>query len=784
MRALDRKLLRDLWQLRAQLLAIVAVVAAGVAVFLSVRGTYASLREAQADYYARQRMPDVFARVVRAPRAAARDVETIPGVAEVRARVTVDVTADVPGLDQPATLHVLSMPAPGALGGVLVRRGTPPVRADEILVNEIFAEADGLQPGAVITATIHGQRRTLRVSGVGMAPEYVMQVRPGELLPDNRRYGIAWMEDGALSGYAGMAGAFNDLVVKLAPDAREDDVLARIDERLATFGTLGAQGRMDGSFSHNFLEQKLTGLESSARMVPLIFLGVAAFLLNVVLGRLVATQRTQIGTLKAFGYSDLRIGAHFLEIVLVVVLLGAGLGAVVGVWLGGGMVELYRPYYRFPDLAFHADPRTLTAAIAVALSASVVGALGAVRRATALPPAEAMRPEPPPAFRAGAIDRPAVRRVLSVGARMAARNLLRRPVRTALSILGVALAAAIVVLTGGLGDALDLLVSRQFSDVLRSDATVLFADPRPASAVHDLAALPGVLRVEPFRMVPAALHHGHLRRQLALTGLIPGADLRRLVDGDGAVVPIPDEGMVLSRIVAVELDVAAGDVVAVELLEGSRRTRGVRVVAVVDDMVGVAATMGRDALDRLVGGPPLASGVELRLDESREAEVLTRLRGAASVASVTLRAAALQSFREQLQQNLAITQRIEVFFAVLIAFAVVYNGARTAFSERARELATLRVLGFSAAEVALVLLGELAVITLLALPVGGVLGYALGDLVMTRSASELFRLPFIVKPSSFSTAALVVLLSALASSLVVARRVGQLDLVGVLKTRD
>ncbi len=585
MGALEKKLFRDLWLLRAQVSAIAVVVAAGVAIFFAMMGAYDALVGTQSDYYARYRLGDVFARVVRAPLEAARAAEGIPGVAEVRARVAIDVAADVPGLGEPAMLHIVSMPAEGAICGIYLRRGAPPERPDEIVVNEAFALADHLDPGSLLTATLNGRRHVLRVVGVGLSPEFVFQ-GGATLIPDDHRFGVVWMEEKALAASAGMAGAFNDLALTVAPGADVADVIAQLDLRLAPWGGFGAQGRRDGLFSDRILGDKIKQLRASAQLVPTVFLGVAAFLLNVVLGRLVATQRTQIGTLKAFGMSDWRVGLHYLELVLVVVLAGTAAGALAGAWLGRGLITLYQGYYHFPDLAFRPEPATLFTAAGIAFGASSVGAIGAVRRATALPPAEAMRPEPPPVFRAGVLDRPGARRLLSTSARMALRNLLRRPGRTALSVLGVAFAAAIMVLVGAMGDAIRYVSDTYFNEVQRSDATVLFADARPVIAARELSHLTGVLDAEPFRAVPATLRHGILRYRTAITGVERDGELRPLIDAAGRATAIPDEGVVLSRVLAEQLAVGPGDALDADLLEGAHRTRPVRVVAVVDDSDG------------------------------------------------------------------------------------------------------------------------------------------------------------------------------------------------------
>lgn len=785
MSALFRKLLRDVWDLRAQILAIALVVASGVAVFVALRDTYTSVVGAQLDFYERYRFADVFAHATRAPATLTRRVETIPGVAEVRARVVADVSADVPGVDELVTLRIIGVPAhePSILNGVYLHVGRLPERDDEITINEAFAEANQLAPGAVLSATLNGHKQRLRVVGIGVSPEYTFQMRGTELLPDDRRFGVVWMEEGALGHAMDMSGAFNDISLSLTLGAKEDDVIRRIDALLATYGGLGAFTR-DGVLSHKYLSSKLNGLRASSTAIPGVFLAVAAFLLNVVLARLIATQRGQIGTLKAFGYTELEIGLHYLEFVLITVLAGAALGILVGTWGGGELVALYRSYYRLPHLAFHLDPSTLVTGVGVALVSSCAGALGAVRRATTLPPAEAMRPEPPPAFHAGSNDSAWLRRLLGTVPRMALRNLARRPARTALSVLGVAFAAAIVVLGAQTGDAIDHVFELQFDEAERQDATVLFSRAIPAEAAKDLVHLPGVLRVEPFAAVPTILRHGHLSQRSAITGLPRDGTLKRLVESDGRARDLPLEGVMLSQWLANLLAVRLGDDLDVELMDGTGRVLRVPVTAVIDDLYGMSATMEEAVLTRLTGGPELVVGAYLDLDEGLQSAVYDRLKVTTQVASVALRGTSIAVFHRMMDKDMAVMNTAEIIFAVIIAFSVVFNSARTTLSERARELATMRVLGFTQAEAATVLLGELGVITLAAIPVGLALGRELAALVDTLAASDLFRLPLTIAPSTYATAGLVVLLSALISSLVVVSRVWRLDLVGVLKTRD
>ncbi|MFO0756538.1 MAG: ABC transporter permease [Byssovorax sp.] len=784
MTALTKKLFRDLVHLWAQALAIMAVVASGIAIFVAMLGTYGALETTLNEYYERFRFAQVFARVERAPRTLIGRIESIPGVAEVEARVVADMSASLPGVHEPVIIRFVSIPErPPFLNGIYLRSGSMPEADDEIVLNEVFAEANRLSPGDRLTATLHGHEKHLKIVGIGLSPEHIFQLRGTELFPDNHLFGVAWIEERALGSAMDMTGAFNDVSLVLAANASEKDVIQALDDLLAPYGGVGAHGR-DKLLSHFYLTEELKQLRGNAYSIPIVFLGVAAFLLNVVLARLVAMQRSQIGTLKAFGYSDAAIGLHFLELVLLIVLAGTIIGVFVGAWLGSGLTEMYHPYYRFPELVFLFEPRSVGAALLIALGAASVGALGAVRRAVRLPPAEAMRPEPPPAFRALSLDGPMLRRLLSTVPRMILRNLLRRPVRTALSVLGIALGGSIVVVGLGTQDAIDKVFTLQYEESERQDVTVLFLEARPTRAAEDLIHLPGVLRVEPFRATPVTLKHGHLEKQLGITGLSAGGTLKRLVDRDEQVVTVPPEGLVLSRYLAEKLAVGRGDMLEVELLEGKRRTRWVPVTGVIDDLLGVSAFMDADALDRLTESPRLATGAFLQTDARESGSIYDRLRDAAQVASVALRERTMIVFRETMEQNMTTALSFEIVCSLIIAFSVVFNNARTALSERERELATLRVLGFGERETAAVLLGELAAVTVLSMPVGMLIGYLLTALVMGLMGSELYRIPVAIDATTYTSSAVVVAVATIASFMVVTAKVKKLDLVSVLKTRD
>lgn len=783
---LDRKLLRDLSRQGLQAAVIALVIACAVAVLVGSVATGRALARAQARWYGDGRYADVFAELRRAPEGVAARVAAIPGVAEVETRAIGLARLELPGGDPGTAALAQSLPPGGArLNRPYLRAGSDlaPGREDEVLVSEGLAEANGLAPGVRLVVIVNGRRQVVRVAGVALSPEHVYVVRPGEMFPDDRHYGVVWMPRAALAAALDLEGAFDELSLTLAPGASKPAVIAAVDRVLAPWGGLGAGGR-DRQVSHRFLTDEIAELRAMATVVPALLLGVAAFLVSVVLSRLVATQRPQIGMLKALGYRDREIALHYAKWVAAIALSGSALGGVGGVAMGWELGRVYRAFFRLPALAFEGEGWTVALAGSVALVAALAGALAAVRRAAALAPAEAMRPAPPPTFRPTLLERLGLARLLPPAGRMVLRDLGRRPARAVFSALGLALAVAILVVAWFARDAIGLMIDLQLVRAQRQDATVTFTQALSEDAVAELRGIPGVRAVEPFRAIPAVLRRGHRSYRTAVTGVEPGADLERLVGAGGAVVPVPPRGLVLSAQLAGILGVRPGDDLTVEALEGRRASRTLRVAAVVDDLLGVSATASRDALADALGERGLVSGARLAVDAAALPAVQARLLGSPRVAAVTLRAATRASVERLVGDTLLGYMGVIAAVAVGLAAGVVYSAARVTWAERERELATLRVIGFTRGEVWRVLAGEIGVHAALGLPVGCVVGYLFVAATAAATRTDLYRLPIVVAPATYAVAVLAVGATALAVVLAALRWIGRADLVDVLKSRE
>lgn len=786
---LDRKLLRDLWRMRGQALAIAAVVMGGVAILVMTLSTHASLVASRDRFYAEYRFADVFVSLKRAPESVAEQLSALPGVAAVETGIKAHARLSIPGFADPATALVLSRPEtrPPWLDDIHIKRGRllAPGVPDEVVVSDTLADAHGLAPGAKIDAIIHGRRQRLTVVGVAVSPEYVYQIAPGAMFPDFKRYGVLWMNRGALAAAYDLEGAFNHVALALTPDARLAEVIDGVDRVLARYGGRGAFGRAD-QFSNRFLSEELAQLETTATIFPAIFLGVAAFLLNVVLSRLVRLERGNIAILEAFGYGPLSIGMHYAKFTAAVVLLGIVAGSFLGAWFGHGLASVYRETtFRFPTLEYRLDAASILIGAAAAAASGAIGTALALAQAMRLSPAEGMRPEAPPVYRPTWLERWGLQRRLSVPTRMILRHIERRPVRSALTVLGLASGCALMMVGNYQKGAIDFMVDLQFRQAAREDVSVTFVEPTAERALHELAALPGVLRAEGYREVPVVLRHGPYRYRTSLVGIEPDGQLRRVLNTRLSAVRVPAGGVVLTEHLARNvLHVAPGEMLTIEVLEGRKPVLAVPLLGITQQYLGLSAYMERASLNALLHEGPAVSGAYLAVTRGIEQSLWPLLEARPRVAALVIKEAAVKSFYASMGEFVLFYTFVATLLAGAIALGVVYNAARITLSEHERELASLRVLGFTRGEIAYILLGELALLTLLALPIGFFLGNTLVAIVVWVFENDLYRLPFVLLPSNYALGAGVVLVAAFLSGWVLWWRVGRLDLLAVLKTRD
>ena len=790
MKALDRKLLRDLRLMWSQALTIALVVASGIGGFITSLSAVDSLALARDRFYAEGGFADVFASVKRAPLSLVDTLREIDGVADVQPTLEQMVRIEIPELADPIIGQVIGLDArrPPRMNRVSVSRGRglsgSGIRSDgalEALVSEGFAEAHHLVPGDHVNALINARMRRLVIVGTALSPEFIFAGLWG--MPDTRGFGIFWVDQEALAAAYDMKGAFNRVALKLAPGASPQAAADAATRLLGRYGTREAHGR-DEQTSHAMLDNEIKEQRVLGTVLPAIFLGVAAFLLNVVVSRLVSTQREQIAALKALGYPNRRIGAHYLKLVLLIVATGLVLGVFLGDRLGTLFTGLYAEFFRFPRFEHRIAPWLLITSAGVTVATAVLGTLNAILRTVRLPPAEAMRPPAPPHYRRTLMETLGIER-MGPAMRMIVRNMERRLLRTGLAIGGVAAAVAIVIMGNFIRDAIESVVDLQFNLGLRGDVSIWTSEPADdASIRHELSRLPGVTQVESTRFVSVIFSHGHVRERALVRAYAPRAELYRVIDVDGRETLLEGRGLILTDRLADKLGVRPGDTLRMQVMEGRARALVLPLAGTVREVMGLNAYIARDTLNRLLGDGDLTTGWVLAVERGSEARVLEASKALPRAAGAWSKGTMLRNMEEISARNVRIMSTILTAFATVIAVGVVYNNARIALSERTWELASLRVLGFTRAEVSALLLGELALVIAIALPLGMLLGWGLVHLITELLKSDQFFFPVVIRARTFAWAAICVVAAGVGSALVVRRRIDRLDMVAALKTRD
>lgn len=787
MTPLDRKLLRDLWRMRLQAGAIALVVGVGVLLLIMMSGLVNSLEDTRRAYYDRYRLADVFAPVKRAPYRLLEHIRDIEGVAAAEARVVGGAQIDIPGQSAPVRAQAVSLPdlREPRLNWVYLAAGShiDPRHRNEILLLEGFANAHGLGPGDEITATMYGARRTFRIAGLAQAPEFLYSTAPGELVPDDSRFAVIWMSEDALSHAFDVDGAFNEALIALDRGAEEAEVIAELDRILEPYGGLGAYG-LEDHFSDRFISEEINSLRASSALVPPIFMAVAAFLLYIVVSRLVDTERTQIGLLKAFGYTSREVSAHYLKFVLAIAVSGALIGCASGVWAGHALAGYYQLYYKFPFLLFRVDNASFVIAMIVSVFAASAGGLLVLRRVFRLAPAEAMRPPAPADYSSSAKLVDALRRYLDQPTRMVVRRIARQPARALAAMLGVAAGMGLSVATLGVMGGFERAAQLTFSVVDRSDATVTFVEPRGEQTIYELQRLPGVIEVEPFRAVSVIFQNGVRTHRGAINGMDDAPRLFRAMTDNAEAIDIRAGGLIIAEAVARKLNVTSGDSITVNVREGRRPVLTVPVAGITRSLLGAPVYMELDTLNEALEEPDRVSGAYLRIDARRSEDVYKQLKEMPAVAGVSLRAEARQAFQDLMDSGAGATRYIMAVISAVITFGIVYNSARIAFAERAHDLASLRVMGFTKGEAAFVLLGELGTIILFAIPAGLFLGQVLAGAIAAGFSTDLYTVPAEIGPGAFGGATLAVLIASVVSGLLVKRDIDGLDLVSALKSRE
>ena len=792
MSILKRKLRRDLFAAKGMLLAIVSIIALGTSNFVAMVCSYQNLTRAQQSYYADCFMADFWVNVKKVPIAELQRLKEIPGIDRLRPRIVFEATADIPGELKPVSGKIVSMPRQpsGEINGLTIRSGSyfSGRKGPEVILNEDFAEHHNLQPGDRLHLLLNNRRQELVVVGTAISAEFVYLLGPGGLVPDPSGYGIFYVQDDYAEDIFDFQEACNEIVGLLRRDShvRVARVLEQIENELEPFGVLDTIPR-ERQTSNWFLTSEIEGLKVTATVLPSVFLGVAALILNVLMTRLVEQQRTVVGTLKALGYSNREVSLHYLGFGLAVGVAGGLLGIAAGIGLAELLTMVYREYYIFPQLINQPGPVPLLSGMAMSLLFALAGTIRGVRAVMRLSPAEAMRAKPPVRGRTILLEHWTwFWRKLDFRWHMVLRDLERNRMRTFVGIVSSSVGAALLVVSFVSWDSMNELVEFQYEKVLTSDFDLTFKEDQHYGAVLEAKRFPGVDEVEPLFVMPCKYRNGHYKKQGAIMGILPNARMTVPRDIDGNPVSVPTNGVMLSRKMADMLDVQAGHLLTIEPVRGDRRPRQIVVSRVIDSYLGMMAYADWAYLNHLFGEEGAISSLQLKVspDPAETAAFYRTIKQLPAIQSV----AAIREQKEQLSdvliEQMLASLVVVIIFAGLIYLGSILNSSLISLAERKREIATFRVLGFTTQEVGSIFFRESLCVNVAGTLCGLPLGYLLSRGMISLYDTELFRLPMLLSWQSCAiTVCLGVAFTGIAH-LPVRRAIRKLDWLDALNVRE
>jgi len=789
---LNRKLRRDLAAAKGMLAAIIAIIVLGISCFVSMASVYVNLEQARRDYYARCRMADFSVSIKKIPTAELHRIDGIPGITAYRPRISHAVVVDLEGTERPISARVLSLPDTPApvINNIVLRRGGyfTDRRREEVIINDAFARTHQIQPGDRIRVLLNNGVQELHVVGTAISSEFVYLIAPGGIVPDPKSYGVFYLKRSYAEEVFDFDGACNELVGLLDRDSRDrpDAVLRELETRLEPFGVVTTTPRRRMP-SHWFLRSELDGLRVSVVILPVIFLGVAALILNVLMMRLAEQQRTVVGTLKALGYSNRELFAHYIKFGALVGVLGGVIGTAVGYLMAGGMTAMYAEFYEFPRLVNRPKPAMMVLGVVIGVLFSVAGTLRGITTILKLAPAEAMRPHPPKRGRRILLERmQRLWRLLDFRWQMVLRGIVRQRMRTAMTVVSAAIGATLLMVAFQLRDSMNELITFQFDKLLKADFEITFADEKDYGAVLEARRLPGVDRAEPVFNVACTFHNGPHRKQGGITGITRDATLTVLYDTTGRPVPIPTHGIVMTKKLAEILHVKVGDSVVVVPIEGRRDRLRVPVAAVVDSYLGTAAYADFHYLNALMGEEAAVSTIQLKTRPGREPTraLYREFKQLPSLQAVSAIREQKQRLSRVFVEQMRISLGFVIVFAGMIMFGSILNASLISLAERKQEIAVLRVMGYGPREVGGLFLRENLCLNVTGTLLGMPLGCWLGQLLSRLYDTEMFRIPFVAAPSSFGLTFLFGVTFALLAHWPVQRSVRKLNWQQALNVKE
>jgi len=774
------------------LVAIISIIAVGTACFVGTYGTYRNLINEQASYYSQCRMADFWIDVKKVPRYVLKELTGVKGVSEIYGRIISPVIVEFDDVSQPISGCVVSLPAnpKPVINNIVMRRGSyfTKERENEVIVSEIFAKTRNISPGSYIKLIMNGKQKELFVVGTAISSEFIYMLPPGGIVPEPGNYGVFWIKNEFAEDRFGFTGACNSIVGILNPESRQNPypVLDELNRKLSPYGVF-ASTPLKNQNSNLTLCAELSGLQLETTVIPGIFLGVAALALNILMMRMAEQQRVIIGTLKALGIKNSSIFMHFMKFGLFTGISGGIAGCVLGYWMAFETTQLYASIYTFPDLRNYIYPDIIALSMLISISFAALGTLKGVRKIVKLNPAESMRPSVPTSSKKIFLEKfSSFWNRAGFRWQIVLRNIFRNKGRTAIGMAAAACGAGIVVMSFGLTDSLEYMMQFQFDKVLLSDYSINFRDELDGGALYEARRLPGISYAEPVLNVTCDLHNRNHFRKASITGIIPNARLTFPSNADGKPIILPSAGLLMSGRLAKQLHLKTGDSVTFIPVKGRKKTQTVPIAGIIDSKFGMPIYADYYYLNKLIDENSAISSIHLKASDrgAHIKELFNAVRAFPKLASLSVTAQQKKQMQEDFIAKLKGIVYVMIVFAGVIFFGSILNSALISLTERKREIATFRILGYQPLEVGAIFFREIMTINVAGTIIGLPLGYYMLYGMTLSFQNDMYSVPCVINRVTWLNTLIIAFIFIIAAYFLIQRLINRMDWSEALKLRE
>lgn len=787
-----KKFLRELKESKGQFVSVLAVVIIGVMFYTGLYSALENFSGAGPKYFSEYRLGDLWSTVYRAPEGVVERIEAIPGVKMAEGRVVQDVRIFME--DRNATIRLISLPDKkrNMVNDIIMRSGSyfTAGEGNQCIVSENFFKANHMVIGQTIEPIINGERVKLSVVGTAKSPEYIYEIRDAtELTPDYEKFGVVYIKKSYLQTILDFRGSVNDISILLDRDGDVKKVKAGMEKILDQYGLVNTIEKKDQT-SYSMFHSDETGLKSMAAIFPMLFFIASAAIIYITMTRMIENQRTLMGVLKALGYSDWDIMLHYQTYPLLVGILGSVLGSLIGIFfVGKGLLSIFNGFYNFPTENSSAHLEIAVPASLMALFFCIFAGYNACRKELRLVPAESMRPKPPASGRKILLENLRIFwEHINFSWKIILRNLFRYKRRSAMASVGIIFSMALLLIALGFRSSMSYVMEVQYEEIQKYDLKINLTQMMNVDELRYIRNMDHVESVEPVMETGMEIRDGWKKKDIGVIALDGGAELYGVYDRSGKSAILPADGILLPARLMQTMGLRTGDRVTLRsYYPGKNEDRDKKTVIVkgeTSQFIGQSAVCSMDYIDYLLKEGIVANAAHIRLEDPKyEKEVINELKDILAINTILSKAEVVANTNKQLQSMNTIIFFM-LFVASILAVAVIYNITNINIFERRREIATLAVLGFTAAELKRLVFNENFFISVFGMLIGMPMGRIIAGVAIGTQATENMQMPIRMGLSKYMIAAFLIMTFTAVANFLLRNKITSINMVESLKSAE